>query len=63
MPMRTGSRGTFGKNDGDIEVVPRQEPHLFKRAVFPFTSSALLLIGVHHVAVVVARLRARVKGF
>ena len=59
----TWCRGTFGKNDGNIEVITGQEPHLFKRAVFSFTSRAflLVLIGVHHVTV--ARLRVRVKGF
>ena len=62
----TGSRGTFGKNDGDIEVIAGEEPHLFKRAVFSFTSRTLFLItiiiiGVHHVHVTVARLRARAR--
>ena len=49
MPSR--SCGTFGKNDGNIEVISGQEPHLFECAVFSFTSRALLLLSLYHVSV------------
>ena len=55
-----GRSGALGKNDRDVEVVAREEPHLLERAVFALAPRALLLVHLHRVAV--PRLRVQVKG-